>query len=170
MQESSTIIDSTDVKVVSKRTQSSGEYAQSKYFLTFENVVSGERSELEIDSKDFTLIANGEKGKLINNGKRVLFRREIDEIQEELKKLDNKIIEVNVLSKRMNNENNKMLSTEYFVTFEDISTREQKEIQFSGEKYGLIVEGDTGKLIFKDEKVSFERVVRKSSKIDLVKK
>ncbi len=35
MQESSTIIDSADVKVVSKRTENSGEYSQSKYFLTF---------------------------------------------------------------------------------------------------------------------------------------
>lgn len=40
--------------------------------------------------------------------------------------------------------------TSYFVTFE-FQTGERRELQLSGQEYGLVVEGDSGMLVFQGE-------------------
>lgn len=73
-----------------------------------------------------------------------------------------------IVSKRSNTSNSSTMhdghhhhnsSTSYYVTFQ-VESGDRMELQMNGREYGLLAEGDTGKLIFQGTRYkSFERTI-----------
>ncbi len=119
--------------------------------------------EFEVTGEQYGVMVEGDKGQITSIEDKISFTRKIEEI----KKSEVVDIYVKVVSKRTKNDG---LVARYFVAFENIDNGEYTELEFPIEQYKLILEGDTGKLIYNDKDVSFEREIHTSKKIDLVKR
>ncbi len=156
-----------DVKIVSRRIESKGQYSATRYFVTFENIQNLKRVEFEVTGEQYGVMVEGDAGQLSNIEDKISFVRKFEEINKIEKKIEVKDIYVKVVFKGTKNDGG---VTRYFVAFENIDNGECTEMEFPVEQYKLILEGDTGKLIYKDKDVSFEREIHTSKKIDLVKR
>ncbi len=156
-----------DARIVSRRTSSSGQQTYTRFFVTFENIKSGDRIEIEFSGQKFGMMAEGDRGKLIYANNKLSFER--DKKVEEKIKIQDIVIDTKVVAKRIKDDSINGGRIQYFVTFEDLLTCELKEIALSSEKYAMIVEGDRGKLIYKGEKVFFEKEKVASKNIVTVK-
>ncbi len=152
-----------DVKVISRRTESRGQYTYTRYFVTFENIKNGERTEVDFYGEVFAMIAEGDKGQLIYKDNNVFFKRD----REQNEKLEIVGADVEIMDKRTKNDGG---VTRYFVTFENIDNGECTEMEFPIEQFILMAVGDKGKFANINNKVSFEREIHTSKKIDLVKR
>lgn len=68
-------------------------------------------------------------------------------------------VEAKVISKRtaVSHHHNSMSSTRYYVTFQ-VDSGDRMELQVTGSEYGMLAEGDVGKLSFQGTRyLSFER-------------